>query len=164
MSTSKELLKVSREESCIREQGIQESINLNEMLRLALKPFLVAGRNKEIIVRCADLPFINGDPVLIREVFNELVRMIMQIPGGSKRFLHIKCEEQLPLSRQRQAVCSFRINFHTNLITDHNWKLINHEAILTCQEKLSSCGTELNVQEIVTTGCLFSISLQGKIL
>ena len=164
MSTSKELLKVSVEESCVKQEEIQAFINLNEIIRQALRPFLAAGRNKDIIVRCSDMPHILGDPELIREVCNNLVRMIMQFPGGSQRFLHIKCEEQLPVSRQRLAVSTFRVEFHTNLSTDTNWKQFNHETILACQEKLLACNAILNVHEILTAGCLFSISLQGKIL
>jgi hypothetical protein len=164
MSTSKELLKVTGEESCVREPGIQEFINLNEMIRQALKPFLATGRNKDIIVRCANMPLISGDPDMIQQVCNDLVRMIMQFPGGSQRFLHIKCEEQLPIIRQRQQVSNFQVEFHTNLSSDSHWKQLNHETILACQEKLLACGAVLTVKEILTSGCLFSISLQGKIL
>ena len=162
MSTSKELLKVSAEESCTREEEIQDFINLNEILRQSLRPYLAEGRNKDIIVRCSDMPYIMGDPELIREVCNDLVRMIMQFPGGSQRFLHIKCEEQLPVSRQLPPVSTFRVEFHTNLSTDNNWKQYNKETLQACQEKLLTCKAILNVHEISSAGCLFSISLQGK--
>ena len=157
-----ELLKVSLEG---HEKGhkVEEFINLNEMIRQALKPFMTTGRNIDIIVRCSDMPFIKGDPELVREVCNDLVRMIILYPGGSKRFLHIKCEEQVPLSRQRQHVSNFIIEFHTNLSTNKDWKLFNHETILSCQQKLLTSGANLAVHEILTAGRLFSISLQGKI-
>jgi hypothetical protein len=88
--------------------------------------------------------------------------MIMLYPGSTKRFLHIKCEEQVPLSRQRH-VSNFIIEFHTNLTTDTNWKQLNQETILLCQQKLLNCKANLAVHEILTAGRLFSISLQGKI-
>ena len=162
MSTAKELLPASQDENATREH--LEFINLNEMLRQSLWPYLTQGRNPDIIVRRSDLPYIMADPQLVREVFNELIRMIFQFPNGNKRFLHIKCEEVVPASRQRQAIAHFRIEFHTNLSTGSTWKELNQEAILACQEKLLSCRAVLHVQEIITTGCLFSISLQGKIL
>ena len=162
MSISKELLKGSLEGQG-REHNLEESINLNEMIRQALKPYMAAGRNIDIIVRCSDMPFIKGDPELIREVCTDMVRMIMLYPGSSRRFLHIKCEEQVPLSRQRQHVSNFIIDFHTNLTTDTNWNQLNHETILSCQQKLLTFGANLAVHEILTAGRLFSISLQGKI-
>jgi len=162
MSTSKELLKVSLDVHD-REQRVEEFINLNEMIRQALKPFMSAGRNIDIIVRCSDMPYIKGEPELVREVCKDLVKMIMLYPGNSKRFLHIKCVEQLPISRQRQPVSNFIIEFHTNLTTDPNWKQIHHETILSCQQKLLSCKANLAVHEILIAGRLFSISLQGKI-
>ena len=162
MSTSKELLKVSLE-GHDKGHKLEEFINLNEMIRQALRPFITAGRHIDIIVRCTDMPFIKGDPDLIREVCHDLVRMIMIYPGSSKRFLHIKCEEQLPISRQRQHMSNFIIEFHTNLNTDTHWKQLNHETIISCQQKLLTCRANLAVHEILTTGRLFSISLQGKI-
>jgi hypothetical protein len=162
MSTSKELLKVSLE-GHEKEHKPDENINLNEMIRQALKPFKTPGKSIDIIVRCSDMPFIKGDPALVREVCNDLVKMIMLYPGSSKRFLHIKCEEQVPLSRKRQHVSNFIIEFHTNLSTDTNWKQLNQETVLTCQQKLQICGANLAVHEILTAGRLFSISLQGKI-
>ena len=161
MSISKELLKVSLEGDDNQHKA-DENINLNEMIRQALKPFMAAGRNTDIIVRCSDMPFIKGDPQLVREVCNDLVRMIMLYPGRTKRFLHIKCEEQTPVSRQRQHVSGFIIEFHTNLTTDTKWKQLNHETVHSCQQKLLTIGANLTVHEILTAGRLFSISLQGK--
>lgn len=162
MLTTKELLEVPLEGRPGSDRRSDVTINLNEMIRQALNPFMVAGRNKDVIVRCTDMPQIQGDPVLLKEVCNDLVRMIMLYPGTSKRFLHIKCEEKFLLPNSNPGR-EFLIEFHTNLTTDHNWKQLNQETIIACQEKLLKFQAFLTVHEISTTGCLFSISLQGKI-
>ena len=111
MSISKELVQVPLE----GKPGIDQDISLKEVIGQALKPYLVTGRNKDIIVRCGDLPVISGNLVLLQEVCNDLVRMIMLHPGSSKKFLHITCGEQIHLSRLPNK---FRVEFHTNLSTD----------------------------------------------
>ena len=158
MSTGKELLEVSPEEDMIR------LVNLNELIHQALKPFMVAGRNKDVIVRCSDMPFLKGDRDLVRGALNDLVRMMMQAPGSSKRFLHVKCRELPPVTRHRPDFSAFLIEFHTNLYTDTNWKQLHQETIISCQERLLTCNAKLMVHDLLTSGCLFSISLQGKIL
>jgi hypothetical protein len=162
MSISKELKKVPLpiEAGCDSVPG--EVVNLNEVITTSIKPYLLSGRNRNIIVRCANLPSVPGNRRVLQSVFDTLVRMIMVCPGSIKRFLHIQCEEQ----RSRPSmtvVTSYCITFHTNLTTDQEWKHLNEESLLHCQQKLVSANGLLSVHEISTTGCLFSISLQGKI-
>jgi hypothetical protein len=163
MSISKELAKVPLEAQPGSSQ-IPVPINLGDVIRQALQPFLSAGRNREVIFRCDDLPAVSAEPGVIQEVFSRLIRMIMQHPSDSRKFFYIRCEEKLPSLKQKAARSTYIIEFHTNLSNHSQWMQLNQESILDCQQIMLRHGLDLAVHEITTTGCLFSISLQGKLL
>jgi hypothetical protein len=163
MSISKELQKVPLE----AQPGSSEIlgyINLGEVIRQALQPFLATGRNREVIFRCDDLPAITGNTREVQDVFARLIRMIMQHASDSKKFLYIRCEEKPAVSRLKSKASCYIIEFHTNLSSHPQWMQLNQENILACQQVLSKHEIYLAAHEISTTGCLFSISLQGKLL
>ena len=133
--------------------------DLNELLKQVLQPLSGNGRNEDLVFRCSQLPFTRGDAAVFKEVFRELLRMIMARNSGRK-FLHISCEEKKP---SRGGEGQYEICFHTNFATDSNWIRLFGETILDCQARLRACKAFLQVNEISASGCLFSISLQGKI-
>jgi hypothetical protein len=164
MSISKELENAPLPVVSGHDPVLSGMVNLNELIRLSIRPFLLKGRNNNIVVRCANLPTISGNRENLQQVFDNLVRMIMLCPGNNKRFLHIQCEEQKLKYAGPTTSPNTYITFHTNLATDQNWKQLNQETLAECQAKLLASNALLSVHEISTTGCLFSISLQGKII
>jgi hypothetical protein len=62
-----------------------------------------------------------------------------------------------------EAFKRYTIKFHTNVTTHNNWKLVNSQTLINCKQILSKYNANLAVNEVSKTGCLFSVSLQGKI-
>lgn len=145
----------------------KDAINLNQILQQALQPYSTSIRNADIIFRCEVLPEMEGNKLEIGEVFNKLISIIVENPPvGSRLFLHINCEEQdkeiLDLSLS-SGCRSFLIQFHTNISTSANWKLIHQPLFERCTSILLAHKATLTVNDVLKNGCLFSISLSGKL-
>lgn len=136
------------------------NINLNELISAVLLPYQKRGRNHDLAVRCDSLPLTFGDPAALEHVLSELVRLILKHPVSGRKFLHIFCEEDKSVSNQPDR---FILQFHANLIIDEQWKQLHMESILALQAILEKTNSRLIVHEIFTTGCVFSISLPGKL-
>ena len=151
---------VSVPESC------SEQINLNDILRQALQQRLqYEKKNSDIIIRCDALPAVETDEK-IAGVFDHIVQMIVSHPpNGARLFLYVNCEEEhtgtagFDLVKRNKR---YKVNFHTNISTDEAWKKAHEKAIAGCKAILAQYGAGFTVNDIKSTGCLFSISLLGK--
>ena len=143
-----------------------EQISLNDIMQRALQRLLQENKKQDIIVRCQSLPHIEADRKDIERVFNDMVRMIIHHPPmGTRLFLHINCEEERSEAGGAEWAKNtrrYRISFHTNICTDEAWKTANEKTIDGCSALLARYGAGITVNEITSTGCLFSISLLGK--
>lgn len=142
------------------------STDLNEVMQQSLQQFQSGTRNLNVIVRCERLPVIEADQKAIAKVFDSLVQMISNHPPpGSKLYLYVDCEEE----RQQQDPETlyvgkrFFIRFHTNITTSEEWKAEYCRVLEECALTLQQFGAGFTVNEIKNTGCLFSISLSGKL-
>jgi aminopeptidase C len=142
-------------------------LDLNTVLRESLKKVQSEVLHLQLIVRCESLPQIKADHEEIMELFDDLLRMILNHPPQTSRlFLYVDCEEDFRDVIDMTLEEDFKryiIKFHTNVTTHGNWKLINSQALMNCRQILSRYNGNLAVNEISKTGCLFSLSLQGKI-
>jgi hypothetical protein len=101
------------------------------------------------------------------KVFDDLLNMILnQSLPPSKQFLYVDCEEEvtdvIDMSLS-EGMKRHIIKFHTNITTHDNWKLLNSKVLMNCKQILSRHSGNLVVNDISSTGCLFSVSLPGKI-
>jgi len=142
-------------------------LDLNTVLKESLKKVQSEVRQLQLIVRCESLPQIKADYEETVRLFDDLLHMIFNHPPQTSRlFLYVDCEEDygdvIDMTLE-EGFKRYIIKFHTNVTTHGNWKLINNQALINCRQILSRYNGNLAVNEISKTGCLFSLSLQGKI-
>jgi hypothetical protein len=144
----------------------RERLNLNELMQQALHAFQTGGKHLNLIIRCESLPHIEGNKAQVSKLFANLLQTIVPFPPrGNKLFLYIDCEEQ---NKDIDAVLTnghkrFLIQFYTNIITNESWKRINKPVLVSCEQIVAQLNASLTVNDIKNTGCLFSISLLGKL-
>lgn len=147
-------------------QSCSKQTNLHDILRQALQQRLrYEKKNSDIIIRCDALPVVETDTRIVG-VFDDIVQMIVSHPpNGPRLFLYVNCEEENTgtagsdlVKRNRR----YKVNFHTNISTDEAWKKAHEKAIAGCKAVLAQYGAGFTVNDIKSTGCLFSISLLGK--
>jgi hypothetical protein len=142
-------------------------LDLNIVLKESLKKAQTQVDNLQLIARCEALPHVKSDYAEMVKLFDDLLTMIMNTPPQASRlFLYVDCEEDSTDFIDMNSTEGFRrytIKFHTNITTHENWKLINSQTLVGCKQILSKHNANLAVNEISKTGCVFSISLQGKI-
>ncbi len=142
-------------------------LDLNIVLKESLKKVQSEVHKLQLIVRCESLPKIKADREEATKLFDDLLRMILNHPPQTSRlFLYVDCEEDSGDVMDMTLEEGFKryiIKFHTNVTTHGNWKLINSQSLMNCRQILSGYNGNLAVNEISKTGCLFSLSLQGKI-
>ncbi|HYK57423.1 MAG TPA: hypothetical protein VEV15_13230 [Flavisolibacter sp.] len=148
-------------------ESYSEQINLNDTLRQALQQRLqYEKKNSDIIIRCDNLPVVETDRKKIVGVFDDIVQMIVSHPpNGTRLFLYVNCAEEntgmtgFDLVKRNKR---YKVNFHTNISTDEAWKKAHEKTIAGCKAVLAQYGAGFTVKDIKSTGCLFSISLLGK--
>lgn len=140
-----------------------EKVNLNETMQQSLQHYQ-KGRNSNIVIRCESLPVIEGDGRNMAKAFDDIIRIIVNHPpAGSKLFLHIDCEEErIENDDPELAKKVFTIHFHTNCQADGSWKIAHGKTIENCSTLLAQYGASFTMNNIKASGCLFSISLLGK--
>lgn len=146
----------------------QDNINLNELVQSITQAYTVEG-NSLFILRLDKLPVVVGERQVLTHLFATLLAMMVNHPpANSKLFMYIKCVEEqdepdiLDL-RVTEGTRMYQMHFHTNINTDEGWQLF-------CKDRLAECGLiaqqhkgNFNFHTISNTGCLFSLTLPGKL-
>lgn len=142
-------------------------LDLNSVLKESLKKAQAEVDHLKLIVRCEALPKIRGDFNEMLKLFDHLLSMILNHHLQTSRlFLYVDCEEvssdviDMTLEEDFKR---YAIKFHTNITTHGNWKLLNNQALVSCQQIIFNHRGNLAVNEISKTGCVFSVLLPGKI-
>lgn len=142
-------------------------LSLNEVLQQSLRKAQALVDKAQLIVRCETLPRVNADYDEMVKLFDDVLGMILNHPPNTSRlFLYIDCVEDsndvidMTLG---DGLKRYVIRFHTNITTHDNWKLVNSQQLINCRQLLSRHNGNLAVNDISSTGCLFSVSLPGKI-
>jgi hypothetical protein len=142
-------------------------LDLNTVLQESLKKAQTRVDHLQLIVRCESLPQIKADHNEMVKLFDDLLGMILNHPQQASRlFLYVDCEKgsnDVIHMNVEKGFERYIIKFHTNVTTHDNWKLLNSQTLVNCRQILSKYNANLAVNEISKTGCLFSLSLQGKI-
>jgi hypothetical protein len=142
-------------------------LSLNEILQESLKKAQAQVDKVKLIVRCESLPTVKADHGEMLKLFDNLLGMILNHPPNATRlFLYIDCGVDISDVINMTLEEGFKyyiIKFHTNITTHENWKLVNSQALINCRQILSKHNGNLAVNDISSTGCLFSVLLPGKI-
>jgi len=142
-------------------------LSLNEVLQESLKKAQLQVDKAQLIIRCETLPQIEaGYDDLVNFFENLLSTILNQPPNTTRLFLYIDCEEDnsdVIDMTIKEGFKRFIIKFHTNITTHEHWKLVNRETLINCGQILSRHNGNLAVNDIGSTGCLFSVLLPGKI-
>jgi light-regulated signal transduction histidine kinase (bacteriophytochrome) len=139
------------------------SVSLNEVWKQSLKKNEAAVKNSNVIVRCALLPQVNGQPQLLEKLFDSLVSLILSNPpSGSRLFLYVDCREEEEETKSSGAK-NFILRFCANIIADEQWQRNSQLVLDECEAivRLHNGGFAMN--PIQSTGGLFVLSFNGKI-
>jgi hypothetical protein len=156
----------------ITSKGSQENDQLNvdpnDIVQIICSRYITTGKN--FILRSDKLPHISGNKETFTRLFDELISMIINHPPqNSKLFLYITCKEQ----PQDEEVIDLRfagdikmytIDFHTNITSDDQWIIFYKNKLEEYSVFIRQSGGSFSFFPICNTGCLFSISLPGKII
>lgn len=141
-------------------------IDLNEIVQKICTRYTSDGKN--FILRADKLPHVNCSQEVFTHLFGELVSMIVNHPPqNSKLFLYITCKEQSQdaevMDLQLGGETMYVIDFHTNITSDKQWTNLYKSKLDECSVLIQQNGGDFTFFPICNTGCLFSISLPGKI-
>jgi len=141
-------------------------LSLNEIIRESLKKAQPQVDKVKLIVRCENLPQIKADRGEMVKLFDDLLGMILNHSPDTTRLLYIDSEEDnsdvIDMTIE-EGFKRYLIKFNTNFTTHDNWKLVNSQTFIHCRQILARYNSSLVVNDISSTGCLFSVFLPGKI-
>jgi hypothetical protein len=142
-------------------------LDLNTVLKECLKKAQAEVDDFQLVVRCESLPQIRAVYDGMLKFFDDLLGTILNHPPLTSRlFLYVDCEAEsndvIDMTLE-EGFKRYTIKFYTNVTTHDNWKLVNSQVLINCRQLLSKYSGNLAVNEISKTGCLFSVSLPGKI-
>lgn len=140
-------------------------LSLNQVFKESMKKAQTQSGNVEMIVRCENLPQVKGNHTEIVQLFDLLLAMILNNPPqNSKLYLYVDCEEEMTdtINLYFEGAKQYLIKFYTNITTHDHWKVLNSQSLIDCKQILSNHHGNLVVNNISSTGCLFTISLPGK--
>jgi hypothetical protein len=145
----------------------QLDVDLNEIVQTICNRYTTTG--KSFILRSDRLPHVNANKEALILLFSELISAIINHPPqNSKLFLYITCRGQ----PQDADVMDLRlagnfkmylIDLHTNITSDELWMNLYKNKLEECSVMTQRIGGSFSFFPICNTGCLFSISLPGKI-
>lgn len=137
-------------------------VNTNFVLQSVLQQLRPEVKNK-IILRCDELPLVQGNKNEYTTVFTLLLHMLVaKQEEVSKLYLHIHCTRDSFSEFTTASPALYCIRFYTNLIPSADWMKNHREQIDEANLLLQKQKGSLTVNAGNNTGCLFSVSLPGK--
>ena len=143
-----------------------QSVDLNDVFRTVLDQYPVAGG---LIFRSEKLPITNGNSEDFTCLFDALISMIVSHPPvGSKLYLYVKCFPEAVDSdvmdlRLTGADRLYKIEIYTNITTDKHWEMLYQARLAECNLQAAKIKGNFSFSPVVKTGCVFSLTLPGKI-
>ena len=144
----------------------EEITDLNEIFRNVLDKYIL---ERGIIFRLDRLPLVNGNQEYVTCLFDTLMSMVFSHPpGNSKLFLYVKCFPETVDSdvmdlRVKADSTLFKIEIYSNITTDKNWEILYQDKLAECSLQATNMSGSFSFSPITNTGCLFSLTLPGKI-
>lgn len=143
-------------------------VNLNEIVQDTIERMKHGPVQSRAIIRYDELPVVVGSPEKLNQLFGILFHSIVaQGAITTKPFVYIKCSRQqddiLDLSIPTNTGI-FSLAVYSNIAANHIW-LEQHKAdIETMNVILKNLHGNLHYSTIENTGCLYLITLPGKLL
>ena len=142
-----------------------ECVHLNEVTQEVLQGITAGSNAPRLVVRCENLPRVLASRSQMTRLFQTLLRMIVShSTGGKELFLYILCEED---KQYRPASANdprrYNIHFRTNALAGTEWRCGNEKSLQECTFIIARIGGDFAVSGTKNTGCIFSISLLGKL-
>lgn len=139
-------------------------VNTNSVFKKALAQFSKDVR-KGIALRCDELPDVQGTEADFEAVFSLLLQTILQRRKNVTRlFLHVHCTSEDIDTEKASGLKQFSLQFNTNISPCADWRQQNEQQLTNVAAILQRNGGRLLVNQLKTTGCIFSVSLPGKTL
>ena len=144
----------------------EQSVDLNEIFRAVLDTYSVDGG---LIFRCDKLPIAIGSPEDFTYLFDALLSMIVSHPPqGSKLYLYVKCfpetvDDDVMDLRVDAQTAIYKIEIYSNITTDKEWEMLHQAKLAECNLQAAKVKGRFSFSPVVNTGCVFSLTLPGKI-
>jgi hypothetical protein len=141
-------------------------VDLNDVFRTVLDKYSVPGG---LIFRCDKLPVTNGNSEDFTCLFDALIAMIVAHPPiGSKLYLYVKCSPETVDSEVMDLRVSggdnlYKIEIYTNITTDKHWEMLYQARLAECNLQAAKIKGNFSFSPVVNMGCVFSLTLAGKI-
>ena len=151
-------------------QGMKQEVDLNQVFQSGMQKHVTHEKKTLSIVRSDKLPVVSGQKEQFVELLDMMIEMIISYPpAGSKLFLYVKCdvEERDPEIMDLSLSKDFRLctlYFYTNITTDDRWKMMYKDRLAQCAIIAAENQGKFSSYAISNTGCLFSLTLPGKII
>lgn len=147
--------------------GIALPVDLNEILQAVCNRYIIE-QGKDFILRFENLPLVQGSEQVFQKLFDSIASMVLNHPPyRSKLFLYVTCKEEMEGDvmdlRLAGDIRLYKIDFYTNITTDEKWIEQYSSTINECDLIARQSSGSFSFFPICNTGCLFSISLPGKI-
>lgn len=142
-------------------------VSLMQVVRENLVEMRPQTDNLQAIIRYDSLPIVLGKESDLNQLFKIMLHAIIDHPPvESKLFIYIRSESLKSDVMNLQVPEGFgqiAISVYTNIIADASWKQLHKKEIEKCGEIINSMHGNFTCHEIVNTGCLFDIELNGKL-
>ena len=143
----------------------KELVSLSKILKEALAKTHSTIDTHRIILRCDELPSIEGDKALLEKLFVTIINFIVSHPpAGIKQFLYVQCKEELLGSDTISSVAGakfYTIQFHTNIALADYWQIVHQSELTACELIAEKHGGRFIINNM-ESGCLFTLHLSGK--
>jgi len=142
-----------------------EVADLNYILKQALLKIKDVMEGHSIIMRCDQLPVIEGRQQDFLKLFQTIMQFVLSRPPvASKQFLYIKCEEE-ELAKEVMDLSgpakTYIIQFYTNTSFDAYWQAGQQPLLAQCEQIANSYSGSFAYTQF-NSGCLFTLRLSGK--
>ena len=89
-------------------------------------------------------------------------------PQGSKLYLYVKCfpetvDDDVMDLRVDAQTAIYKIEIYSNITTDKEWEMLHQAKLAECNLQAAKVKGRFSFSPVVNTGCVFSLTLPGKI-
>ncbi len=147
--------------------GIDGWVDLNKLTQRIFELNKARLDKLQAIIRCDNLPSVEGDETHWFDLFQNLIVIIIEHPPqGSKLFIYIKCgkvKDDVTDLTVTNNVQRFEICFYTNNSDNEPDSETNIAQLKRCADICIENKSSLVYHELKNAGCLFTLNLWGKL-
>jgi hypothetical protein len=145
-----------------KKEKAEKEVNGNSVLQRLLQQ-LTAEERREMILRCDELPLLQGNEEEIQTLFSDLLQMILHKKGSVPRlFLHIHCKAEAQEPPTMAGRTLYTVQFNSNIAPCADWMQEHRQQLARITALAQKHNGSFEVAD--AQGCVFSLSLPGKSL